>query len=372
MSLQLQALSWGQYEQFLGGSDTPASTMYHHPLWLHSVQDGLGMRVVILGLFDETGLIGVLPGFVARKGPVGLFGSPLRGSMTPHLGWLSLPGRQIPAEAALELLYCFCTRRLHCQYVEVTLASCPADLLSGMTPRGWNLEQPATYVVDLRLGEEVLWKNLGQRGRNMVTRARKSEVVIEPVAGRAIVDEFFAMLEASFARHHAVPPHPKAFYLALWDHLFPAGRMEIFAARQHGRNLAIGLFMHDGREIHFLSGGSLAECHGLRPNNLLHWYVISRSAQRGLALYDLGGKGVPSIDTFKESFGPSVQVYSTFWRASPPLALARNLMVRALPHVLSLRYRVRQALKPRGPQSNSPARDSAVGAASGLLPRTGL
>jgi lipid II:glycine glycyltransferase (peptidoglycan interpeptide bridge formation enzyme) len=213
-------------------------------------------------------------------------------------------------------------------------------------PQGWHTGQRQTYVLDLRGGEEALWKNLEQRGRSHVKKARKMGVVMESLTEQGAIDDFYPMLQATFRRQRAVSAHPKRFFLAMYNRLLPCATMEVLAARYEGRIIAMGLFVHDQHEIHFVSGASLAEYHHVYPNNLMHWHVIASSAQRGLTKYDFGGKGQPGIDKFKETFGPRVHAYATYWRASPPLTLARHLAVRAWPRVQEVRYHVQRILQP--------------------------
>ena len=342
---RLGPLSWPEYESFLTQPGAQGSTIYHHPLWLRTVEEGLGMRVVLLGLRQGSSLAGVMPGFIVRKGPIRLFGSPLRGSMTPHLGWILAAGQPPAGQALLNAVYRFCRSKLGCQYVETGFLNPPSELSEGSADGAWRVEHPGAYVLDLRGGEAQLWKNVSESGRLKVKQARKKGVVIEPVTEAAFMDEYFEILQKTFKRHGVISPHRKRFFEVLHRHFMPRQMMEVLAAKHEGRVISVGIFIHDGREIHFKSGASLAEFHHLRPNNLLHWHVISQSAARGLERYDLGGKGLASIDTFKETFGPRSYDSTTLWRAGALVGLARRMAVRALPHYQTLQYRASKLLR---------------------------
>lgn len=339
------ALSWAEYEAFVQQPELQGATVYHHPLWLRTVEEGLGMRVALLGLRHASDLVGALPGFVLRKGPIRLFGSPLRGSMTPHLGWVLAAGQPPAGLHTLNALYRFCRGQLGCQYVETGFLTPPAGLEGGTADGQWQAEHPEAYVLDLRAGEAQLWKNVAESCRLKVKQARKKGVVIEPVAEAGFMDEYFEILQKTFKRHGVISPHRKRFFQVLHRHLMPRQMMEVLAAKHEGRVISVGIFIHDGRGIHFKSGASLAEFHNLRPNNLLHWHVISQSAARGFESYDLGGKGLASIDTFKESFGPRSYASTTLWRAGALVGLARRMAVRALPHYQTLQYRASKLLR---------------------------
>jgi hypothetical protein len=260
--------------------------------------------------------------------------------MTPYLGWLFKNGVAPRCQATLDQVGAFCTRALSCQYTEVGFMDAPPEFATGVAPDGWQVAGRETYMVDLLAGETALWKNLESRGRNKVRKAIKSGLVVESVTDRSVIDTFYPMLEASYARHHAVPPHPKAFFVGLHERLVPAGLMEVLAAKYQGQVVAVALLVHDDREVRCMSSASLAEFHHLQPNNLVQWHGIQWAAGQGLARYDFGGKGQPTIDSFKETFRPSVHAFTFYWRAKPLVAFARRVVLRAWPELQSWRYRM--------------------------------
>ncbi|MBI2953558.1 MAG: GNAT family N-acetyltransferase [Chloroflexi bacterium] len=343
-TLRLHSISLTEYESFLRHVEGPAATLFHHPLWLAAVAEGLRWDLAIVGASDDDGLVGALPGFIVRKGPFRLFGSPLRGSMTPYLGWVWSNGHtgQQSSTAHLDEVYRYCCRQLGCQYVEIGCREVSGEDLEGMRSNGWSSGLRETYLLDLTLGEKALWDNLESRGRRFVRSAERQGVEIENVSDAGIIDDFYTMLQHTFGRHNSVSPHPKRLFECLRDRLVPNGMMNVLVARREGQVIAIGLFPHDSHEIHFLSGASFAEYHKLRPNNLLHWHSIKWAADAGLHVYDLGGKGQPSIDNFKETFGPKAHAYRYFWRARMGADLARRLFLRALPLVRKLYGRTRR------------------------------
>ena len=341
-SIDIDTLSLADYARFLARQDVGPVTLYHDPRWLRAVDEGLGMRTTVLGLQASGDLVGALPGFMVRKLGVRVFGAPLRGSMTPYLGWVLTRSTPVESRAVLGGVAAHCARRLGCHYAEIGMLEPPSDLPPEPPLDGWRSAQRETYMLDLRAGEAPLWSNLGQRTRGKVRKAAKSGVSIERVRERDFLDAFFPMVESSYARHRAVSPHPKRFYESLCLHLAPHGLMEMFAAKYEGRVIAGALVLHDGREARCMSNASLPEYHQMYPNNLLHWEIISWACAAGLERYDFGGKGDPGIDRFKETFHPSPYAYTFYWRASPPLALARSLVLGAWPKIQWCRYELRR------------------------------
>jgi hypothetical protein len=68
---------------------------FHHPAWLSAASTGIGFALRFIGVFEAGDLVAAMPGFLTRRGPFRLFGSPLRGLMTSYLGPVILPGTEI-------------------------------------------------------------------------------------------------------------------------------------------------------------------------------------------------------------------------------------------------------------------------------------
>src|SRR5215212_7139389 len=64
---------------------------FHHPAYLNTVAKGMHVEATFIGMYVDNNLIGTLPGFLTRRGPLRLYGSPLRGTNTSYLGPLMLP-----------------------------------------------------------------------------------------------------------------------------------------------------------------------------------------------------------------------------------------------------------------------------------------
>ena len=307
-------------------------TPFHQPAWLRVVGRGLEAQVVFVGAYQGDHLVAVVPGCLSRRGPFRLFGSPLRGTMTSYLGPLGLAA-QLSQEENLSLLRA-CERFAHRQwgsdYAEFTLYRPPEG--DGWAPQGgWERQGRGSYELDLTVGEEALWSGLRSSCRRAVRKARKQDLEMVPLPD---ADLYVDLLDATFARRGTVGPHPRRFFHVMMEELMPRDLLWAWGVQHQGRVIAAGLFLHDDRKVHFLSGASLLSdaYRSLRHNNLLHWHAIATAAQHGLATYDLGGRGIPGIDRFKESFGPGEVDYWSVNRAPPHVRYAKRTFLFALPH----------------------------------------
>jgi hypothetical protein len=309
---------------------------FHDPAWLKVVREGLGIEVVFIGSYRGSELVAVLPGFLRRQGPFRLFGSHLRGTMTSYLGPIGLASRLSDDKIPHLLNTCshFAREQWGVDYIEFTLLEAPIEEGQELGS-GWEQETPGSYWLDLRKGEDALWSGLRGSCRRAIRKARRLEIQIVPLDD---VDLYFRMLDATFARRGTVSPHPKQFFQVMLETLIPRDLLWAWGAEYDGRIIAGGLFLHNDREAHFLSGASLLtpEYRSVRANNLLHWHAIASAAQRGLRIYNLGGRGIHSIDRFKESFGPEmVNYWSVNW-APGYVRYAKKVYLASLPHLRRL------------------------------------
>lgn len=87
-TVECSPLSWTQYRDWfaLHSHEISGCAPFYHPAWLHAVTEALGFELGLIRIEDAGELAAIVPGFLTRRGPFRLFGSPLRGTMTPYLG----------------------------------------------------------------------------------------------------------------------------------------------------------------------------------------------------------------------------------------------------------------------------------------------
>ncbi len=297
-------------------------SLFSHPLWLRTVKDGVGYEPVGVLTEQDGRRVALQIYYRTARGPFRIIGSPLPGGFTPYFSTIYFePGREPEQAALLKSQFDFLRRRGYA-LIEWWFYERSEQLAELARLTGGRARSKSTYVLAVEEDREAMWKKLESRARNMVRKAEKEGVVARRLSGTPEeVSQFYGMLETVFAKRGLNPPHPIAFYQALARNLGPQGRLLFLSAELNGRPLAMGLFPHDDHEIHYLSGASLPEGNKLAANNLVQWETIKYAAERRLKLYNLGGRGIASIDKFKASFGGVVHdYYGIAWRS--PLARA--------------------------------------------------
>ncbi len=322
-SVHVEPVDLKTYERALASAPA-ALTPFHRPEWLLGVADGLAYACTFVRVTDQDEAACLIPWLHGRRGPFTIWGSPVPGSMTPYIG--PVPLHPLPAGRGMAVTvdaaeYLMISRRVSLMslgFQEGDATAIDADK--------WGVSAPETYLLDLNQDEDTLWKGLKSRARGVVRKAETEGVEVGPADDPAVLESFYQMLLETFKRRGATPPHSLGLYQSLWRHVHPAGMLRVLVARHHGKPVSIGLFLHDDRTVHFLSGASDPEALASGAASAVQWNLIRWAARSGRETYDLGGKGIPSIDKFKESFGPEITSYVRLERSSLPARAARRLL----------------------------------------------
>ena len=292
---------------------------FHEPEWLETMDRASRGRLAIIGVYRAGRLVGAVPGYLARRGPFRLFGSPLRKTLTTYLGPVVLPG--VDVRQVLDSGEEFARREWGVDYTEVTLRDPPAAALDP----GWRPIFRGTYCLDLTQGEARLWAGLKSRCRGAIRKSEKLGLQVVPLLDAALHAE---ILRQTFARRGMRAPYSERF-LASVLHLAAAGLVSGWGAKYEDRIIANGLVLHDDREAHFLSGGTLSQYQGISGQTPLLWHAITSGAKSGRQVFDFAGRGVQGIDEFKEAFGPLAVDYWSASRAPRHIRLAERLAARS-------------------------------------------
>lgn len=284
----------------------PQKRIFHESAWLRLLEAEEGGAAVVVRITDVEGRERALwPGLVIRRGPIRVFGSPLRGWGTVSMGPLYADAQPAPLLEAAEKAF---SRAgvLHWEFVSETL---PPEGAAGM---GFRLESSDTHRIPLDSDEDKMWAHLQQRCRTSTRKALKSGLSSRLAPDAGFLEPLYRMVEAVFSRHGTTPSYSAERLRRLWDSLFPRGKAFGIEIRRGEETVAAGLFITDGRQAYAWAEASDARFNALAPNNLLYWEAMRRSAALGAACLHLPGAPGSNIGRFKASFNPEVLRYP-FW-----------------------------------------------------------
>ena len=286
-------------------SGFPQKSIFHETAWLRYLEKEQEGRAVVLRLVDAQGRERALwPGLTVRKGPILIFGSPLRGWGTVSMGPLYHDGDaehlMAAAESALDQGGVH-----HWEFVSQTLGHPPPG-------RGYRFESSDTHRIPLGPDDDAMWKRLEQRCRTCVRKAWRNGLTSRVATDGSFLGSLFDMVAATFARRRTTPPYDGERLKRLWDSLFPVGKAFGIEVLQGPTLASAAVFISDGRDVYAWSQASAARFNAMCPNNLLYWEAMRHSSRLGAAYLHLPGAPGSSIGRFKESFNPEVFRFP-FW-----------------------------------------------------------
>jgi len=161
-------------------------------------------------------------------------------------------------------------------------------------------------VRDLQHPEDVLWRDMDQKVRKNVRRARDEGVVIVSDTNWEHLDAFVQIYLSTMERRNAAPRY--RFALGFFGELLSAvpDSVQLYLARVGSTFISAELILTSTHHAYSFLGGTLDDAFPLRPNDLLKYEIILALREQGLTDFVLGGGPQPGdgIFRYKRSFAP--------------------------------------------------------------------
>ena len=260
---------------------------------------------VVARVLDGEETVGWFVGGIARRGPIRILGSPMRGWTTAGMGFNLEPG--VDRTEALTALPTFAFDQLGCVHVEFADRSLTDDR---HIPDGFHTDHLSGYELPLvRDGEPTsdddLLAGMTAHGRRDVRRGIRNGIEVEqvdPLAPGSFADEYYAQVTEAFAKRGKDPTYPAARVSALIRHLGPTGNLLLLRAHTpSGDVAATGIFPGlPGSTAEFWMGASVRAHQHLLPNEVLMWTALRTWRDRGAVRFNFGGGG-----SYKAKYGGS-------------------------------------------------------------------
>ncbi len=291
--------------------------LYHTAAWLEFIAQTQPVERRVYRILEDDSLVGYLPGFALKKGPVRIFGSPLPGWTTAYLG--PVVSRSVDQEALFRSIG-RALRRDGFAHVEIRHNLLDANAAVGAGFRRYAYE---TQLAEVAGDPEAILAAFTKEGRRNVRLAERAGLHAVAATEPEFVDLYYDQLQAVFAKRNLQPTYPRERVRRLWDLLMPTGRLICVKVMKDDRCLATGLDLVGNGWLH--SFGSAAgqdpadlKCH---PNELRRYFAFCEAAKRGLTHYDLTG-----VREYKRKFGARVVDLPVLMRSSLLLRAAREVL----------------------------------------------
>jgi lipid II:glycine glycyltransferase (peptidoglycan interpeptide bridge formation enzyme) len=171
-----------------------------------------------------------------------------------------------------------------------------------------------SYVIDLSLPEETLWKNLHTKHRNVIRNAINKGVTIR--TGTDKLDIVYGLIRDSFKRSakgfaEAMRMKFRMSFDTFSQQVLSLGEnVKVFTAELDGSVQGCAVIHFSGHSAYYMHGGSIA-APMTGAQNLLHWEAIRRFRELGVRKYNFVGARIDpapgskqeGIKRFKQRFG---------------------------------------------------------------------
>jgi CelD/BcsL family acetyltransferase involved in cellulose biosynthesis len=276
-------------------------TVFHTWAWMRVIEKQKRVEKLPFGIFDGSELVGILPMFRMRRGPLTILASPLGGD-----GYGGPLVDRCYHQAVVEQLGAL-AKRFHADYVE--LRSWDQRTAIPLAAQGYAVENLQTYVLDLARDRQEIWNKLEGNCRTAIRKAQRNGVEIVEAVDRSFLDAYYEIVRDTWSKSNRQPPLTKQDYATVWDILRPQGRVKVLLAQHDGRLVAGRICLCFRDRLYGWESAALRSALPLRPNNLLMWAFIEWGVSNGLTQYDMLGANIPRIARFKQSFGGELRTY---------------------------------------------------------------
>ena len=161
-----------------------------------------------------------------------------------------------------------------------------------------------TVAMDLT-SEEVIWKNIHSKNRNMIRKAEKNGIVIKHGQGLELFDDFIKIYNATMDKDNAEAYYyfKPEFYKSIHEDL--KDNYEMFWAEYEGKIIAMSIMIFANGRLNYHLSGSDFQYRNLAPSNLLLYKAAMWGMEKGMNTFHLGGgvgSGEDNLYKFKIAF----------------------------------------------------------------------
>ena len=190
-----------------------------------------------------------------------------------------------------------------------------------------------TFSLDLRGGEENVWKNsVKSKTRNQVRKAQKANYNVK-IGGLELLQDFYTVISTAW-RDLGTPTHSKDFYKNI---IVESGASEKYSAEFivmyiDGKPASAACLIQDPFAIHHPYAATLKKYNHLSLNNALYWEIIRYAISKNIFSFDMGrSKKDQGTAPYKKSWGAvEVQLYYYYLNKSSHQNEEENKVVKLL------------------------------------------
>ncbi|MDA8172458.1 MAG: GNAT family N-acetyltransferase [Nitrospiraceae bacterium] len=305
------------------GSSAPYDSVFDTPQWT-----GLfGEKTTHYGLYDASGaLTGRFYIYRERRYGLSVCCNP---PLTPTIGPFFRNDAQNPVRAMdkCKLIMSHIAEYIDKMNYSVVSLSFDKSIID-MQPfiwRDFKVVPQYTYVMELALPVDDIWRRMSYEKRNHITRGVKDGLAVRQINDYSVVK---ALVLKTFSRQKKTISE-SGMNKVLFDFANDANSFA-FAAFHHGNPIACSFCVRDNKTAYYLLGGYDSENKHHAAGPLCVWESIRHAKSLGLPHFDFEGSMVPAIEQYFRGFGGRLTPYYRVNKAKLPLEIALKFFKRGL------------------------------------------
>jgi lipid II:glycine glycyltransferase (peptidoglycan interpeptide bridge formation enzyme) len=182
-----------------------------------------------------------------------------------------------------------------------------------------------TYIVDLELSEESIWKRMSNERRKNITKGRKDGLNVRKSDDFGIIR---ALVLKTFSRQSK---KLNQFYLDKILFEFSTSINSFaFVTYQNNQPIACSFCIYDAHTAYYILGGYDNEMKHHGAGAISMWEAIKYSKEIGIKYFDFEGSMNPQIEKYFRGFGGQLTPYFQINKALLPLEMLLKLKTREL------------------------------------------
>jgi lipid II:glycine glycyltransferase (peptidoglycan interpeptide bridge formation enzyme) len=168
-----------------------------------------------------------------------------------------------------------------------------------MSSHGYEFVAQPTYIVELTLDTDRMWRRIDLKSRQKVRKAQRAGLAAKESSDASMTDEYYDRFMEVMTRKGLFAPYDRERHRLMFKRSYPKDMLlGLQVLNPEGQSIPSALFPHDDETIYYWVAASRMTGRQYSTNNLMHWSVMEGAINHGLSSYNMGGRG-----KFKQKFG---------------------------------------------------------------------
>ena len=272
---------------------SPHGTIFHTWRLLNIVKKHTKNKFYPIIGFKGTTPIGVYPLFFQKRFFLKMVFSPPPHAAVPYLGPAFVDYDKLK-QSKKESLFIefqksvndFISSELGGDYTHISVSPALMDSRP-LKWTGYKIKPRYSYMIDLSIGMDALWKNITKNLRNDINRAKREGVHVECGLKNEMFD-IYDLLVRRYAEQGKMVNVSREYLQEIYETLYPEN-LGITVVKHNGELVTGGIHLYYKDRAYFWIGNPKPYCELTNTNELLTWESIKNASEKGYKYYEIIG-----------------------------------------------------------------------------------